>query len=108
MTEIKMTDQTFHEAMQQTEKPVLVEFWAPWCVYCRRIAPAMEKVVAQYEDKVQIGQVNIDDFPALAEAEEIELVPTFCLYQNGKRVASMVAPGSKAAIDSFLAEHCNL
>ena len=87
---------------------MLVEFWAPWCVYCRRIAPAMEKVVAQYEGKVQIGQVNIDDFPALAEAEEIELVPTFCLYQNGKRVASMVAPGSKAAIDSFLAEHCNL
>lgn len=108
MTEMKMTEQTFREAMQQADKPVLVEFWAPWCVYCRRIAPAMEKVVAQYEDKIHIGQVNIDDFPSLAEAEGVELVPTFILYQNGKQLASMVAPGSKAAIDSFLAEHGNL
>lgn len=108
MTPVTITKENFAELVERAEKPVLVDFWAPWCVYCRRIAPAMEKVVAQYEDKVQIGQVNIDDFPALAEAEEIELVPTFCLYQNGKRMASMVAPGSKAAIDSFLAEHCNL
>ena len=108
MTPVTITKENFAELVERAEKPVLVDFWAPWCVYCRRIAPAMEKVVAQYEDKVQIGQVNIDDFPALAEVEEIELVPTFCLYQNGKRVASMVAPGSKAAIDSFLAEHCNL
>ena len=105
---LQLNEATFASEVLEGKGPALVEFWAPWCVYCRRIAPAMEKVVAQYEDKVQIGQVNIDDFPALAEAEEIELVPTFCLYQNGKRVASMVAPGSKAAIDSFLAEHCNL
>lgn len=98
-----MNEQLFQEALQ-AEKPVLVEFWAPWCVYCRRIAPAMEKIRDQFADDLLIGQVNIDDEPRLSDQEQIEVIPTFVLYKGGKAVASIVAPESKAAIESFIRE----
>ena len=86
------------------DKPVLVDFWAPWCVYCRRIAPAYEKMAEQYEDRVVIAKVDIDQEPALAEQEQIEVIPSLVLYRNGKAIGSLVAPESKAMIDAFLAE----
>ena len=86
------------------EKPVLVEFWAPWCVYCRRIAPALNKVAEQYEGSLEIVQINIDDEGALAQSEQIEVVPTMIIYQKGKALGSIVAPESKAKIEEFIRE----
>ena len=86
----------------QEEKPVLVDYWAPWCVYCRRIAPAYEKIAEEYGDQLVIGKVNIDEEPQLAEAEKIEVIPTLVLYRGGKAVDSIVAPDSKAAIERFI------
>lgn len=83
-------------------QPVLVEFWAPWCVYCRRIGPALSKI--DQEDSLVIGQVNIDDEPQLAEQEQIEVVPTLVIYQDGQAQGSIVAPESKAKIEAFIAE----
>lgn len=82
--------------------PVLVEFYAPWCVYCRRIAPALDKIAAQNEGRLMVGKINIDDEPALAAREQIEVVPTLVLYHAGEALGSMVAPDSKARIDEFL------
>lgn len=90
----------------QGDTPVLVEFMAPWCVYCRRIAPALEKL-AQQRDDIVIAQINIDLEPQLADRERIEAVPTFLLYRNGRVLGSMVAPDSKAGIEAFLQEHLN-
>ena len=83
---------------------MLVEYWAPWCVYCRRIAPVLEKVETQFANTVVMGQVNIDDVPLLAHQEQIEVIPTFVLYKYGKAVSSIVAPESRAAIEEFLRE----
>ena len=83
----------------------MVEFQAPWCGYCRRIQPAMDKIAAEYADRLTIGTINIDDEPALADQEQIELVPTLVLYRDGKAAASIVAPESKAKIDAFLREN---
>ena len=83
-------------------KIVLVEFSAPWCVYCRRLAPAMEKVAEEYKDILTVGTVNIDNEPELARREQIEVVPTLVLYKNGQAVDSIVGPGSKAAIEAFI------
>jgi len=102
-----MNNQLFKENIENSGKPVMVEFWAPWCVYCRRIAPALKKVAEEYQDKVVIGQVNIDDEAALAEQERIELVPTFIIYKDGKAVGSIVAPESKAQIEEFIKEALN-
>ena len=84
------------------DKPVLVEFWAPWCVYCRRIAPALDKLA-----DLVVGQVNIDEQPLLAAKEQIEVIPTLILYKNGEALGSIVAPDSKARIEEFIKETLN-
>jgi thioredoxin len=99
----QMNGAIFQEAIQ-ADLPVMVEFWAPWCVYCRRIAPVLDKIEVQLADSVAMGQVNIDDEPLLAHQEQIEVIPTFVLYKGGKAVSSIVAPESKAAIEEFLRE----
>lgn len=103
MSAINMNKAQFEQFMLE-EKPVLVDYWAPWCVYCRRIAPAYEKIAEEYGDQLVIGKVNIDEEPQLAEAEKIEVIPTLVLYSGGKVVDSIVAPDSKAAIERFIKE----
>ena len=87
------------------DKPVLVEFWAPWCVYCRRIGPAFDKIAEQYADTLSIGKVNIDEESGLADRFSIEVIPTLVIFKNGRRIADIVAPDSKAKIESFIAEN---
>ena len=101
MSATNMNKAQFEQFMQE-EKPVFVDYWAPWCVYCRRIAPAYEKIAEEYGDQLVIGKVNIDEEPQLAEAEKIEVIPTLVLYRSGKVVDSIVAPDSKAAIERFI------
>ena len=85
-------------------KPVLVDFWAPWCSYCRRIGPAYDALAEKYGERVEIVKLNIDEEPAFAQAEGIEVIPTLVLYSGGKAVDSIVAPESKARIESLLNE----
>ena len=92
------------ERRSREEKPLLVEYSAPWCVYCRRIAAPMEKVALQWEPRIDVFQVDIDQEPALAEQEGIEVVPTLVVYKGGEVLGSLVAPESKARIDAFLTE----
>ena len=88
----------------QAEQPVLIEFSAPWCVYCRRLAPALESVAEEYRDTLVFGAVNIDDEPELAQSEKIEVVPTLLIYQNGQVLGSIVAPESRAQLVAFIEE----
>ena len=88
----------------QAKQPVMVEFSAPWCVYCRRLAPALESVAEEYRDTLVFGAVNIDDDPELAQSEKIEVVPTLLIYQNGQVLGSIVAPESRAQLVAFIEE----
>ena len=85
-------------------KPVLVDFWAPWCSYCRRIGPAYDALAEKYGENVEIVKLNIDEEQALAQAEGIEVIPTLVLYSGGKAVDSIVAPESKARMERFIEE----
>ena len=98
-------NQELFSKLAHEEKPVLVDFWAPWCVYCRRIAPAYEKIAEQYGEQVVVAKVNIDDEPLIANRENIEVIPTLVMYKNGKAQGFVVAPDSKAKIEEFIAEH---
>ena len=88
----------------QAKQPVMVEFSAPWCVYCRLLAPALESVAEEYRDTLVFGAVNIDDDPELAQSEKIEVVPTLLIYQNGQVLGSIVAPESRAQLVAFIEE----
>lgn len=101
MSAIELNGKEFYEKIQG-DTPVLVDFWAPWCVYCRRIAPAYEKIAQQYEGKVIVAKLNIDDAPDVAHREHIEVIPTLVMYRNGKAVDFVVAPESKAKIEEFI------
>ena len=103
MAAMNMNKEQFDKAMAEG-KPILVDFWAPWCSYCRRIGPAYDKVAAQYADHLEVVKVNIDEEPILAHQESIEVIPTLILYKDGKALGSIVAPESKAAIDAFIQE----
>ena len=105
MSAIEMNNELFENKVLGGNEPVLVEFWAPWCVYCRRIASALDKVAQQYAGKVMVAKVNIDDEPLLAAREQIEVIPTLIIYQNGQALGSIVAPESKARIDDFILEN---
>ena len=100
---MELNGKLFQELVQG-EKPVLVDFWAPWCVYCRRIAPAYEKIAQQYGEELVVAKLNIDEVPEIAEQERIEVIPTLVLYKGGKALGSIVAPESKARIEAFIQE----
>lgn len=103
MAAMQINNTQFQQWMQQG-KTVLVDYWAPWCGYCRRIGPAYDKIAEEYGDRLVVAKVNIDEEPQLTEAQGVEVIPTLVLYKDGKAVNRVVAPKSKAAIDQFLQE----
>ena len=103
MTAIQLTKESFDQTVLTGGKTALVEFWAPWCTYCRRIAPAMTKLAEEADPQLVVGQVNIDEQPELADRYQVEVIPTLLVFRDGKPGQPLVAPGSKAQIDDFLA-----
>lgn len=108
MTAIDLNKELFETYTNDKNLPILVDFWAPWCVYCRRIAPALNILAEQYKDKLVIGKVNIDDEQELAVKEQIEVIPTLVIYKGGQALGSIVAPESKAQIEAFIKETLGL
>ena len=103
MAAMNMTTDMFKNLIHG-DKPVLIDFWAPWCTYCRRIAPAYDRIADQYADSIVVTKVNIDEEELLAIQERIEVLPTLVLYRDGEALGSIVAPASKAMIDTFIQE----
>ena len=103
MAAMNINNEKYQELLQ-ADKPLLVDYWAPWCSYCRRIGPAYDRIAQQFEEEVNVVKINIDEEPALAEAEHIEVIPTLVLYRGGQAIGSIVAPESKAMIEGFIRE----
>ena len=99
------TTEEFDKVVVEEKKIAVIDFWAPWCGYCRRIEPAYEKVGSEFSDRLIVGKVNIDDEPQLAERYQVEIIPTLLVFKDGEPVGSIVAPDSKANIESFIEEN---
>ena len=103
MAAMNLSEQQLNQYMNEG-KAVLVDYWAPWCGYCRRIGPMYDKVAQQYGDRLVVAKINIDEEPELARRERIEVIPTLVLYQNGQALGSLVAPDSKGKIEELISE----
>lgn len=103
MSLLQITRDNFTQLTAPGSPPLLVEFSAPWCTYCRRLAPTMDQLASQSGPGLAVGQVDIDQEPQLARQFSVEVVPTLLLFQGGVPGEALVAPTSKAQIDAFLA-----
>ena len=103
-----VNDSTFEKEVLQSQKPVLVDFWAEWCPPCRAIAPAIEAVAEQHSENASVVKVNVDDNPATASAYGIRAIPTLIVFVGGKEVERIVGATSREAISRLVEKHSNL
>lgn len=95
---------TFDTDVLQSDQPVLVDFWAPWCAPCRRIAPAVEELADTYAGRAKVGKVNVDDNQAVAQRFNVMSIPTLLVFKGGKVVDQVVGAVNKEHIDGMLSK----
>ena len=102
MAELVLTEQNFEEEVLRAKQPVLVDFWATWCGPCRMLAPVIEEIANEYEGKVKVGKVNVDDERELALQFGVNSIPTVMVFQNGEIKATSVGYRPKEEIEQLL------
>ena len=104
MSTVKITDETFEQAVLQAELPVLVDFWAEWCGPCKQIAPALEQISEELSGLVTIGKLNIEDSPTTPSRYGVRGIPTMMLFRDGQMASMKVGAMPKQKILEWLHE----
>ena len=102
MTELKITSENFEREVLNFDKPVLIDFWAPWCGPCRMLSPTIAEIAEEYKDKVKVGKVNVDEEGELASMFRVSSIPMLVVMKNGKVVNSSVGVRPKSQIVGML------
>lgn len=98
----QITDATFDSVVTQSSQPVLVDFWAPWCGPCRAVGPIVDELAKEYEGKVRIVKLNVDDNPATPTKFGIRAIPTLMIFKNGEMVEQITGAVTKASLQETL------
>lgn len=103
VTEVKEAD--FKEVVLESELPVLVDFWAPWCGPCRMVAPVVEEIAQQYEGKVKVVKLNTDENPQIASQYGIRSIPTLMVFKDGQKQEMVVGAVPKTTLSNTLEKY---
>ena len=101
----EVSDNSFEKEVLQSEVPVLVDFWAPWCGPCRMIAPVVEAVADEHQGNALVVKVNVDENPSTSQRYGIKGIPTLILFRGGKEEERVVGATSKEALTRLLGKH---
>ena len=102
MAEVVITTKNFEEEVMKSDIPVLLDFWASWCGPCRMVAPIVAEIAAEYEGKIKVGKVNVDEETALALSYNVDSIPTLLLFKNGEVADRAVGYRPKESIEAML------
>jgi len=102
MSTIKISDETFEENVINNVKPIIVDFWAEWCRPCKQIGPILEEISNEYNDKITIGKLDVDENPETPGKYQIRGIPTMLLFNNGKLVDTKVGMSSKTDLKEWI------
>jgi len=102
MSEIVLTDQNFDEEVEKAKKPVLVDFWTTWCGPCNILSPILEKLTKEYEDKIILAKVNLDQAPNVGQKFGVDRIPTVVLFRNNEPVNGFIGTRPEQVIREWL------
>ena len=105
MATVKVSDASFAEDVLNSDKPVLVDFWAEWCGPCKQIGPALEDISEDLADRIKIAKVNIDDSPETPGKFHVRGIPTLMIFKDGQVVATKVGAMTKSKLTEWVEEH---
>jgi thioredoxin 1 len=97
-----VTEQSFEEEVLQSEKPVIVDFWAEWCGPCHAVAPVLDRIVSERNGDLKLVKVNIDEQPALSQRFGVQSIPTMILFKGGQPAAAAIGAQPKPALEKAL------
>jgi thioredoxin 1 len=100
-----LTDNNFDDSVIKSDKPVLVDFWAEWCGPCRRLAPTVEELATDFDGRVTVGKLNVDDNPGTAGRFSIRGIPTLLLFKGGQIVEQVVGLADKDSLKRLIDKH---
>lgn len=102
MAPVKVTDSSFKSAVLDSKTPVVVDFWAEWCGPCRQIAPALEELAKEYDGKITVAKLNIDENPQAPMKYGVRGIPTLMIFRNGELAATKVGALPKTKIKEWI------